>query len=132
MAEINVELLREKLYTVAKALFCISETCVEVSKMHISATDALDKIRNYLYDTDVIGSRYRVDKLIEECTVPAISEWLSEYLNTPLNSTGDSSMVNNIDGHVYVVNNMDDLKSNVCSTDRIAEAVERTKKYIRE
>lgn len=132
MVEINVELLREKLYTVAKALFCISETCVEVSKMHISETDALDKIRNYLYDTDVIGSRYRVDKLIEECTIPAISDWLREYLNTPPNNTIGSCMANNIDGHVYVVNNMDDIKSNVCSADRIAEAVERTKKYLKE
>jgi hypothetical protein len=41
-------------------------------------------------------------------------------------------MSNNIDGHVYVVNNMDDIKSNVCSADRIAEAVERTKKYLKE
>ena len=171
MAEMNVELLREKLYTAAKALFRISETCVEVSKMHISETDALDKIRNYLYDTDVIGSRYRVDKLIEECTVPAISDWFREYLDTKIQttletsfpsvcdgcpsnpknggsgicnctlpymqnpvmySTGDPCMANNIDGHVYFVNNMDDLKSNACSADRIAKAVERTKKYIKE
>ena len=80
MIEINVELLREKLYTVAKALFCISETCVEVSKMHISETDALDKIRNYLYDTDIIGSRYRVDKLIDDCTEQKYDEWQRKYL----------------------------------------------------
>jgi hypothetical protein len=87
MADINVEMLREKLYNVASALFRIGETCVDVSKEHISETDALDKIRNYLYDTDVIGSRLRVDKLIAECMEPQVcnifgnqhEEWLKTY-----------------------------------------------------
>ena len=131
MADINADMLKEKLYPVAKALFCISETCVEVSKQHISEADALDKIRKYLYDTDVIGSRLRVDQLIEECTEPTISDWLRAYLKMPLNSTEDSCMANNIDGHVYFVNNMDELRSHADNTDRVAETVERTKKYIK-
>lgn len=79
MADINVEMLKEKLYKVASALFCISETCVDVSKLHISETDALNKIRNYLYDTDIIGSRYCVDKFIEECMEPQVYNWFEDY-----------------------------------------------------
>ena len=87
MVDINVEMLREKLYKVASALFRIGETCVDASKEHISEADALDKIRNYLYDTDVIGSRLRVDKLIAECMEPQVhnifgnqhEEWLKTY-----------------------------------------------------
>lgn len=87
MAEINVEMLREKLHKAAIALSCIGEVCVDVSKQHISAERAIDKIRNYLYDTDVIGSRYRVDKLIEDCMKPQVyntfeenqDEWLTKY-----------------------------------------------------
>ena len=88
MAEINVEMLREKLYRVAKALFYIGETCVDASKSHISERDALDKIRKYLYDTDIIGSRLRVDQLIEDCAEPFVTntfqepniDWLKEVL----------------------------------------------------
>ena len=79
MADINVEMLKEKLYKVASALFCISETCVDVSKLHISETDALNKIRKYLYDTDIIGSRHRVDKFIEECMEPQVYNWFEDY-----------------------------------------------------
>ena len=131
MADINVEKLKEKLYPVAKALFCISETLVDESKMHISEHDALVKICSYMQDTDIIGSRLRVDQLIEDCIEPAISDWMREYLNVPLNSMEESCMVNNICGHVYAVDNMDELKSHEVNADRIAEAVERTKKYVR-
>lgn len=79
MAEMNVEMLREKLHKAAIALSCIGEVCVDVSKQHISAERAIDKIRNYLYDTDVIGSRYRVDRLIEECIEPVVSNMNYEF-----------------------------------------------------
>jgi hypothetical protein len=68
MANINVEKLKEKLYPTASALFCISEVCVDVSKQHIRAEDAIDKIRGYLRETEVF-SRRRVDQLIDDCTV---------------------------------------------------------------
>ena len=59
------------------------------------------------------------------CTLP--------YMQNPdLYNTGDPCMANNIDGHVYYVNNMDELKSHSANVDRITEAVERTKKYIKE
>ena len=88
MADINIEKLKEKLYSVAKALFMISETLVDESKCHISKEDALKKICSYMHDADVICSRYRVDKLIEECMEPMVSkvlddkqtEWVREYL----------------------------------------------------
>ena len=175
MAEINVEMLREKLHKAAIALSCIGEVCVDVSKQHISAERAIDKIRNYLYDTDVIGSRYRVDKLIEdcmECNVYNIfeepdHEWLKKILNeqplqtfevnypdccdrcsnNPKNggsgicncalpymqnpimySAGDSCMANNINNNVYFVTSTDNLPKHNNSS-RVAEAVERTKKY---
>ena len=177
MAEMNVEKLREKLYTAAKALFCISEVCVDVSKQHISAERAIDKIRNYLYDTDVIGSRYRVDRLIEECIEPVVSntnyefnreylgKWIGlepleinypdccdgcgnnpknggsgicncilPYMQNPTNYTvpsGDACMSNNINGYVYFADS-DSLTNHKASAERIAEAVERTKKYLKE
>ena len=81
MADVNVEKLKEKLYQVANALFCICETLVDESKMHISEHDALVKICSCMQDTDVIGSRLRVDQLIEDCIEPAISDWMREYLN---------------------------------------------------
>lgn len=178
MAEINVEMLREKLHKAAIALSCIGEVCVDVSKQHISAERAIDKIRNYLYDTDVIGSRYRVDKLIEDCMKRNVynsfeepdHEWLKKILNqqplqtlevnyppccdecsnNPKNggsgicnctlpymqnpvmySTGDSCMANNIDGRVYFASNHS-LQEYKADSNRIAEAVERTKKYLKE
>lgn len=78
MAEINVEMLKESLYKAARALACIGEVCVDVSKQHISAEDAIDKIRGYLHSTDSIATRYRVDKLIEECMEPVVSNTLEE------------------------------------------------------
>ena len=177
MADINVEMLREKLYKAAIALSCIGEVCVDVSKQHISAERAIDKIRNYLHDTDAIGSRYRVDRLIEDCTIgecsrdeiarqifedyflildknnikyydyPACCDGCSNnpknggsgicnctlpYMQNPtLYNTGDSCMANNIDGRVYFTNT-DNLKEHKANYDRIIEAVERTKKYIKE
>lgn len=87
MAEINVEMLKEKLYPVAKALFMMGETLVDESKMHISAEDAIKKIRSYMRDTNVICSRLLVDRLIAECMEPQIyntfekqqDEWLTKY-----------------------------------------------------
>ena len=66
MANVNVDMLKEKLYPTASALFCISEVCVDVSKQHISYEQAIDKIREYLKKTSFY-SRYSVDKLIDEC-----------------------------------------------------------------
>lgn len=74
MANIDVEKLKEKLYPTASALFFIGEVCVDVSKQHISAEDAIDKIRRYLSKTEV-HSRTRVDRLIADCT-------LDEYMFT--------------------------------------------------
>lgn len=67
MANINVEMLKDKLYPAAKALFMIGETLVDESKQHISQQKALDKIRSYLHGTDVICNRRRLDQLIEDC-----------------------------------------------------------------
>lgn len=88
MADINVEMLKENLYEAARALVCIGETCVDVSKQHISAEAAIDKIRGYLRHTDAIATRYRVDKLIEDCMQPIVSntfespdyEWLKKNM----------------------------------------------------
>lgn len=66
MVNIDVEKLKEKLYPAASALFCIGEVCVDVSKQHISAEDAIDKIRGYLSKTEVY-SKARVDRIIEDC-----------------------------------------------------------------
>jgi hypothetical protein len=87
MAEINIEKLREELYKVSKALFCIGETCVDVSKQHISEEYALNKIRGYLNDAGLY-SRFKVDQLIEDCMVPFVInipneesyDWLKECL----------------------------------------------------
>ena len=180
MAEINVEMLREKLYRVAKALFYIGETCVDASKSHISERDALDKIRKYLYDTDIIGSRLRVDQLIEDCAEPFVTntfqepdiDWLKEALhemplqtfrasfppccdgcsNNPKNGgsgicnctlpymqnpttytvpSEDWCMVNNIEGNVFFADNLDKLNEHKADANIVADAVERTKKYIK-
>ena len=66
MANIDVEKLKKKLYPAASALFCIGEACVDVSKWHISAEDAINKIRGYLSKTEVY-SRACIDRLIEDC-----------------------------------------------------------------
>lgn len=68
MSNIDTEKLKEKLYPTASAIFCISEVCVDVSKQHISAEDAIDKIRGYLRETELF-SRRRVDQLIADCAV---------------------------------------------------------------
>lgn len=104
MENINVEMLKEKLYPAAIALSCIGEVCVDVSKQHISAERAIDKIREYLRETDVIGSRYRVDKLIEDCMA-------NEYIFTVSKEFLESIPKDH--------------------ADRISEAVKRTKRYIR-
>ena len=104
MTNINVEMLKKKIYPAVIALSCIGEVCVDVSKQHISAEDAIDKIRGYLRETDVIGSRYRVDQLIEECMV-------NEY--------------------IFKVNREFLESIPKANTDRISEAVKRTKRYIR-
>ena len=175
MANIDVEKLKEKLYPTASALFCISEVCVDVSKQHISAEKAIEKIRDYLRKTGMY-SRYSVDNLIENCTVEEfayddLAEIAQEYLrelnypiqqynldmssscdkcsNNPKNggsgicnctipyfenpimySTGDPCMANNINGNVlYFSTDTDKLRE--CSADynRIATAIENTKKY---
>ena len=172
MADINVEMLKEKLYPAAKALFIIGETLVDVSKQHISPEKAIDKIRSYMSDTDVIGSRYRVDLLIEKCEDKR-GEWTRNYLgkwvgleplevnypdccddcsNNPKNGGSgicnctlpymqnptvynttvpidDFCMTATNSTGVYVLGN-ERLSVN-SSTNRIAEAVERTQKYIR-
>lgn len=78
MADINVEMLKYKLYAVASALFHISETCVDVSKVHISAEDAIQKIRGYLNDAGM-WSKLKVDQLIEECMEPQVYNWFEDY-----------------------------------------------------
>ena len=87
MANINIEMLKGKLYPVAKALFMIGETLVDESKQHISEQEALGKIRSYLREADVICSRYGVDRLIEDCmyTKP-VSNTLDETENESLNN----------------------------------------------
>lgn len=176
MDDFNIEMLKEKLYPAAKALFMISETLVDVSKQHISAEDAIDKIRSYIYDTDVIGSRYRVDRLIEDCMKPQVYNWFEDYgkrylevngldypdccdgcSNNPKN--GGSGICNCTLPYMrnpitYVSNaSIDDCcmtattstgayifgeqkpeaeKQLMADAKRIAEAVESTKKYIKE
>lgn len=131
MAEINIEMLREKLHKAAIALSCISEVCVDVSKQHISSERAIDKIRNYLRDTDVIGSRYRVDQLIEECMDPVLHNIISNAEINDWFNQALSERLTDIDRFVYFADK-DSLTTHKVSTDRIAEAVERTKKYRRE
>ena len=80
MANINVEKLKEKLYPTASALFCISEVCVDVSKQHISAEDAIEKIHGYLGKTDMY-SRHSVDCIIADC---AMDEYMFTFTETSL------------------------------------------------
>lgn len=75
--DINVKMLKEKLYKVASALFRISETCVEASKQHISEEKALDKIRDYLNDAEM-WSKFKVDQLIEDCMEPKVYNWFED------------------------------------------------------
>lgn len=103
MANINVEKLKEKLYPTASAIFCISEVCVDVSKQHISAEDAIDKIRGYLGKTEMF-SKYRVDRLIEDC---AVDEYMFTFTEASLQNLSGA-----------------DAK-------RIKEARERTNTYIK-
>jgi len=185
MENINVEMLKEKLYPAAKALFIIGEILVDESKMHISAEDAIKKIRSYMRDTDAICSRLRVDRLIAECMEPQIynnfekqqDEWLTKYWgkwvglespeinypdccdgcsNNPKN--GGSGICNctlpymqnptlyttnaSIDdycmtattstgAYIFGKEKPDADKQPKADADRIAEAVKRTKKYIK-
>lgn len=103
MANIDVEKLKEKLYPTASALFCIGEVCVDVSKWHISAEDAIDKIRRYLSKTEVY-SRTCIDRLIEDCT-------LDEYIFTTTKEELD--------------------KLPKADTDRITKAKNRMEKYMK-
>ena len=80
MANINVEKLKEKLYPTASALFCISEVCVDVSKQHISAEDAIDKIRGYLCKIEML-SKTRVDRIIDDC---AMDEYMFTFTEASL------------------------------------------------
>ena len=80
MANIDVTKLKEKLYPTMITLYCIGEVCVDVSKQHISAEDAIDKIREYLKNTDVC-SRARLDLLIADC---ALDEYMFTFTETSL------------------------------------------------
>ena len=101
MANIDVEKLKEKLYPTSSALFCISEVCVDVSKQHISAEDAIDKIRGYLGKAEMF-SKYRVDRLIADC---AVDEYMFTFTEASLKNLS------------------------VADAKRIKEARERTKGY---
>lgn len=58
------------------------------------------------------------------CTLP--------YMQDPIRyDIGDFCMSNNTNGYMYVIDDMDSLKSYNDNTNIIAEAVERTKKYVR-
>ena len=77
MANMDVEKLKEKLYPTASALFCISEVCVDVSKQHISAEEAIDKIRGCLSKTEIF-SRACVDRIIADCAMDEYMFTLTE------------------------------------------------------
>jgi hypothetical protein len=183
MADINVEMLKEKLYVVSKALFCIGEVCVDVSKQHISEEYALNKIRGYLNDAHM-WSRFQVDQIIEDCMEPIVINipdemsdgWLQKYLkeqptqtfevsypqccdgcsNNPKNggsgicnctlpymqnpmmyatnaSTDDRCMTATTSTGAYIFGKEKSDADNQpkADTKRIAEAVERTQKYLR-
>lgn len=167
MADINVEMLKEKLYKVASALFRIGEACVDASKLHTSEADALNKIRGYLNDADM-WSRFKVDQLIDDCMEPQVYNWFEDYgkrylevngldypdccdgcSNNPKNGgsgicnctlpymqnpttytvkSEDYCMINNTDGYAYIT----DTKPQSTPKANVTEAVERTKKYIKE
>ena len=123
MADMNVELLKEKLYKVSKSLFCIGEACVEASKQHVSLEDALDKIRGYLSDS-CMESRFQVDQLIEDCMEPIVS-------NIDMDAH-KKDILNRLGGVFYVPGNMDELIKYKADADRIAIARDNIKKYIME
>lgn len=56
----DLEELKELCRTYRKACFCISETLVDESKMHITTEKAKEQIRKYLRDVD-----YAEDKFVE-------------------------------------------------------------------
>ena len=64
---INIELLKSKLYPAANAIFMIRATLANESKQNMTAQAALDAIRSYLSETDIICGQYKVDQMIDEC-----------------------------------------------------------------
>ena len=101
MENIDVEKLKEKLYPTASALFCIGEVCVDVSKQHISAEKAIEKIRDYLRKTDMY-SRHSVDAIIDDCTVK---------------------------GYMFTATKEELERLPKADANRIVKAIENTKKY---
>ena len=63
----NIELLKSKLYPAANAIFMIRVTLANESKQNMTAQAALDAIRSYLSETDIICGQYKVDQMIDEC-----------------------------------------------------------------
>lgn len=107
-----------------------------VEDYFIPYNDLLEKAQEYLKEFDFVKQYYDVcDKCsnnpknggsgICNCALP--------YMQNPIMySTGDSCMANNIGGGVYFTANTDNLKKYKADADRIVEAVERTKPYIKE
>ena len=120
MADINVEMLKAKLDPAAKALFIISEILVDVSKSHISEEVAIEKIRDCMHDTDVIGSRYRVDKLIESCTEP--------YASYPTNIEEYKSGYLNANSYMFFADK-EQLEKYTDNIDRMTQALKNMKNY---
>ena len=157
MTDINIEKLRERLYAVAHAIFCIGETCVEVSKQHISEKEALSKIRVYLNDAGV-WSKFMVDQLIEDCMGQTVTnsfdepeiEWLKKILqeqplqvfnpnecdvsfSSDLNTAADDCcMVSNIDGRIFNASREFLDRISKMNHSDISASIERIKKYIKE
>jgi hypothetical protein len=130
MANIDVEMLKESLYKVSKALFCIGEVCVDVSKQHISESDAFNKIRGYLNDAHM-WSRFQVDQLIANCIEPVVTNAFEENQNDWLNKALSELRVDR-DRFVYYATNIDDLEKYCADANKIAAAKENTKKYLKE
>lgn len=65
-----------KLRPTVASLFMIGETLVDVSKSHISAETAIDRIRECM--DGAICSKYRLDKLFDEL----IEDFLEEQNET--------------------------------------------------
>lgn len=84
----------------------------------------------FYYTGDIDGPLYVVDN---DYTWEIVNdEFERRYLGKWIYNTEDTCMANNIDGRVYLVNNMDEFNCHSANADRIADAVERTKKYIKE
>jgi hypothetical protein len=77
------------------------------------------------------------DKMIHQCG----SSWAycdgeckscleTSFITT--SNTYDYCMTNNANGYVYVIDNVDNLNEYGVDSNRIVEAVERTKKYLKE